>query len=99
MQESGLKPILWKNKELILLDQRVLPGTTSYITAKTLEDCIFAIREMVVRGAPAIAITGAFGITLYWNSLVSKPSFSELKLKTFRTFRIQTYRSQSKTSH
>ncbi|EMO89518.1 S-methyl-5-thioribose-1-phosphate isomerase [Leptospira noguchii] len=81
MQESGLKPILWKNKELILLDQRVLPGTTSYITAKTLEDCIFAIREMVVRGAPAIAITGAFGITLYWNSLVSKPSFSELKLK------------------
>lgn len=81
MQESGLKPILWKNKELILLDQRVLPGTTSFIHAKTMEDCIFAIREMVVRGAPAIAITGAFGITLYLNGLSSKPTLIELKKK------------------
>ncbi|MBM9501293.1 S-methyl-5-thioribose-1-phosphate isomerase [Leptospira sp. 201903071] len=81
MQESGLKPILWKEKELVLLDQRVLPGSTSFLTAKTLEDCIFAIREMVVRGAPAIAITGAFGITLYLKGLSSKPSLSELKKK------------------
>lgn len=81
MQKSGLKPILWTNKELILLDQRVLPGTTSYLKAKTLEDCIFAIREMVVRGAPAIAITGAFGIALYLNGLSSQPTFSQLKTK------------------
>ncbi|EMJ92380.1 S-methyl-5-thioribose-1-phosphate isomerase [Leptospira alstonii] len=81
MRESVLKPILWTNKELILLDQRVLPGTTSYLTAKTMEDCIFAIREMVVRGAPAIAITGAFGIVLYLNGLSSKPTLSELKIK------------------
>lgn len=81
MQESGLKPILWKEGTLTLLDQRVLPGTTSFLTAKTMEDCIFAIREMVVRGAPAIAITGAFGITLYLNGLSQKPSLSELKKK------------------
>ncbi|XDD49071.1 S-methyl-5-thioribose-1-phosphate isomerase [Leptospira sp. WS92.C1] len=81
MQESGLKPILWKEKKLILLDQRVLPGSTSYLTAETLEDCIFAIREMVVRGAPAIAITGAFGIAIYLNALSSKPSPAEFKKK------------------
>lgn len=81
MQESGLKPILWKEGTLTLLDQRVLPGVTSFLIAKTMEDCIFAIREMVVRGAPAIAITGAFGIALYLNGLSQKPSLSELKKK------------------
>ncbi|PKA03208.1 S-methyl-5-thioribose-1-phosphate isomerase, partial [Leptospira ellisii] len=81
MQKSGLKPILWNDEKLILLDQRVLPGSASYLTATTMEDVIHAIREMAVRGAPAIAITGAFGIALYLNGCSSKPSYSELNKK------------------
>lgn len=47
---------------LYLIDQRVLPATYTYFTCKTYEDVEFAIRDMVVRGAPAIGATAAYGV-------------------------------------
>ncbi|HEX4822718.1 MAG TPA: S-methyl-5-thioribose-1-phosphate isomerase [Candidatus Polarisedimenticolaceae bacterium] len=47
-----------------LLDQRRLPGVTDYVTLRTAEEVAGAIRAMVVRGAPAIGVTAAFGLTL-----------------------------------
>lgn len=64
MSHSEFLPIQWKSTHLSLLDQRALPGKKEFLDIYTVEDTIFAIREMVVRGAPAIAITGAFGLTL-----------------------------------
>lgn len=58
------EPISFQNGELILLDQRQLPGTVEYFPAKKVEDVIFAISEMVTRGAPAIGITAAYGVYL-----------------------------------
>jgi len=47
-----------------LLDQRKLPQAAVYITCKTPEETADAIRQMVVRGAPAIGVTAAFGIAV-----------------------------------
>lgn len=59
-----VKPIEWAGDRLILLDQRFLPFETKYIEAKTVANVADAIREMKVRGAPAIGITAAFGMVL-----------------------------------
>lgn len=47
-----------------LIDQRKLPAEEVYFTARTADEVAFAIRDMVVRGAPAIGITAAFGVAL-----------------------------------
>lgn len=53
-----------ENVTLDILDQLLLPYTTKYISVKTIEDAFQAIKLMQVRGAPAIAIVGAFAITV-----------------------------------
>ena len=59
-----IEPIRWKGDRLELLDQRLLPDQTVYITCKTAEEVAAAIRDMVVRGAPAIGCAAAFGVVL-----------------------------------
>ena len=56
---------LWfENEELKLIDQRKLPFKFEIFTAKTVEDVIFAIKEMVVRGAPAIGAAAVYGMVI-----------------------------------
>ena len=55
--------ILWDDT-LWLLDQRRLPGEVTFVRCESAADAARAIREMVVRGAPAIGITAAFGVVL-----------------------------------
>jgi len=59
-----VQAIRWKNKQLQLLDQRVLPHKTVYLEFDGVAVVAEAIRDMVVRGAPAIGITAAYGIVL-----------------------------------
>ncbi len=58
------KAIVWENDRLYLLDQRVLPAEEVYLEYHGAEDAAEGIRSMVVRGAPAIGITAAFGVVL-----------------------------------
>lgn len=64
MPHPEFLPIQWKSTYLELLDQRILPGKKEFLKLSTAEETIVAIREMAVRGAPAIAITGVFGLSL-----------------------------------
>jgi methylthioribose-1-phosphate isomerase len=50
--------------ELVLLDQRLLPTEIRYLRLRTIDEIATAIRTMVVRGAPAIGITAAYGLAL-----------------------------------
>ena len=59
-----IEPIRWKGDRLELLDQRLLPEQTVYITCRTAAEVAIAIRDMVVRGAPAIGCAAAFGVVL-----------------------------------
>ncbi|MEZ0247690.1 MAG: S-methyl-5-thioribose-1-phosphate isomerase [Thermoproteus sp.] len=59
-----LKVIEWKGDRLSLLDQRLLPFEAKYLELKTVDGVADAIRNMAVRGAPAIGITAAYGMAL-----------------------------------
>ena len=67
MTES-YSPIIWRNEELLLLDQRLLPHEEKFVTVKTLDDCVRAIHDMVVRGAPCIGFTAILGMALWTGS-------------------------------
>ncbi|PNQ06243.1 methylthioribose-1-phosphate isomerase [Mesotoga sp. SC_NapDC2] len=54
----------WKEDRLILIDQRKLPSVEKYVECQTHEDVYHAIRDMVIRGAPAIGASAAFGYLL-----------------------------------
>ena len=56
--------ISWKGDRLELIDQRYLPFVSEYFVCRSPEDTVEAIREMVVRGAPAIGVTAAYGLVL-----------------------------------
>ena len=60
----AVEPLRWKGDRLELLDQRALPEKTVYVTCRTAADVAQAIRDMVVRGAPAIGCAAAFGVVL-----------------------------------
>ncbi|TAK82258.1 MAG: S-methyl-5-thioribose-1-phosphate isomerase [Betaproteobacteria bacterium] len=61
---AAVEPIRWKGDRLELLDQRVLPEKTVYVTCRNAAEVAQAIRDMVVRGAPAIGCAAAFGVAL-----------------------------------
>ncbi len=56
--------IRWHGDFLELLDQRVLPAETLWLPIHNSQQAAQAIRDMVVRGAPAIGITAAYGLAL-----------------------------------
>ncbi|UOD35299.1 S-methyl-5-thioribose-1-phosphate isomerase [Deferribacteraceae bacterium V6Fe1] len=59
-----VEPIIWDGKTLQLLDQRKLPLIKEYVICKTLDEVCESIKNMTVRGAPAIGVTAAFGFYL-----------------------------------
>ncbi len=61
---ENVHAIEFKHQTLILLDQRKLPNKEIYLNFNNAEDVANAITDMVVRGAPAIGITAAYGIVL-----------------------------------
>ncbi|RAI79216.1 S-methyl-5-thioribose-1-phosphate isomerase [Macrococcoides caseolyticum subsp. hominis] len=56
--------ITYDNGQLTLLDQTQLPQKTAYVTVTTYEETAQAIEQMIIRGAPLIGITAAYGVVL-----------------------------------
>ena len=59
-----VETLRWRGSSLELLDQRVLPERIEYVACRSADEVARAIRDMVVRGAPAIGCAAAFGIAL-----------------------------------
>ncbi len=59
-----LKTIEWKDDSVVLIDQTKLPNSLEFVTYTDYNDVADAIRTLVVRGAPAIGVSGAFGMAL-----------------------------------
>jgi methylthioribose-1-phosphate isomerase len=61
-----LQPVAWSadGRGVRILDQRALPERETYRDLRTVDDVRAAIRTLAVRGAPAIGIAGAMGVTL-----------------------------------
>ena len=58
------RAIEWRDQQLILLDQRLLPNTVEFLHINSVADTYDAIKNMVVRGAPAIGVTAAYGVVI-----------------------------------
>lgn len=61
---STLTAIRWDGDQLLLLDQRLLPHEERWLALRSWREVARAIADMVVRGAPAIGIAGAYGMAL-----------------------------------
>ncbi len=61
---SRVQPIQWTREGVVLLDQRRLPGQVVYHTYTDYRELARAIKDMVIRGAPAIGIAAAMGVAL-----------------------------------
>ncbi|MBI3773917.1 MAG: S-methyl-5-thioribose-1-phosphate isomerase [Gammaproteobacteria bacterium] len=59
-----IRAVEWSEAGLKLLDQRLLPMLKQWVTLRDVEGVANAIRDMVVRGAPAIGVTAAYGMVL-----------------------------------
>ena len=59
-----LKTVEWKDNSVIMIDQTKLPNNLEFVTYTNYKDVADAIRTLVVRGAPAIGVSGAFGLAL-----------------------------------
>ena len=58
------KTIAWTDEAVVMLDQRRLPDEESYLSLRTAAEVAAAIRDMAIRGAPAIGVAAALGIAL-----------------------------------
>jgi methylthioribose-1-phosphate isomerase len=61
---ATFETLRWRDGRLELLDQRALPTRTAYLSYGSAHSVAEGIREMVVRGAPAIGCAAAYGIAL-----------------------------------
>jgi methylthioribose-1-phosphate isomerase len=61
---SSLKTVEWKDNAVVMIDQTKLPNELVYVKYDNYNDVADAIRNLVVRGAPAIGVSGAFGLAL-----------------------------------
>jgi methylthioribose-1-phosphate isomerase len=59
-----VRAVFWERERLVLLDQRQLPEREIYLDVESAEQAAGAIRDMVVRGAPAIGIAAAYAVVL-----------------------------------
>ncbi len=60
----AVEPIRWTPEGVVLLDQRKLPNDVIYHTYTDYRELAHAIKQMVIRGAPAIGIAAAMGVAL-----------------------------------
>ncbi len=59
-----IKTVEWTDAGVCMIDQRLLPGEEKYPVFATYQEVADAIRDMVVRGAPAIGVSAAMGVAL-----------------------------------
>jgi len=62
--EPEVRTVRWEPNAVCLIDQSKLPHTRAVVRCESVEAVAAAIRAMVVRGAPAIGVTAAYGVAL-----------------------------------
>ena len=71
-QHTNVRPIILDNDKLLLLDQRKIPEAVEYVDATSLESMFAAIRDMIVRGAPAIGVAAALSLALEAKRIIAQ---------------------------
>jgi len=74
--DAGHLPLKLESGRLLFIDQRLLPDVLEYFDATSFGDLCFAIKEMVVRGAPSIGVAAAFGYAMEANRRALDTNYS-----------------------
>ena len=92
--ESKIRTIYWDTDKAKMLDQTVIPYEYKYVDITSGQQMFDAIKDMIVRGAPAIGIAGAYGVVLYALELEKQNlSLDEFKQKLVeKTYYMSTSR-------
>jgi methylthioribose-1-phosphate isomerase len=61
---DNIRPVVWRDGAVVLIDQRRLPLEEAYVTCTSWEQVAAAICDMTVRGAPALGVTAGMGMAL-----------------------------------
>jgi methylthioribose-1-phosphate isomerase len=64
ISSPSFKAVDWNGSNLVLIDQTLLPGEERYHAYSDAASIVDAIQRLVVRGAPAIGVAGAFGVVV-----------------------------------
>lgn len=75
----ALRTVEWKDNSVVMIDQTKLPEKLVFVKYDDYNDVANAIRTLVVRGAPAIGVSGAFGLALA--AIQSKASTKEMMIE------------------
>ncbi len=59
-----IRTVSWKNNAVVLIDQNALPLTLRYVACHSYQEVISAIKDLTVRGAPAIGVAAALASAL-----------------------------------
>ncbi|MEW6361860.1 MAG: S-methyl-5-thioribose-1-phosphate isomerase [Pyrinomonadaceae bacterium] len=57
-------PVKWSEQGVLMLDQRLLPTEEKWLTLRSVSEVAAGIKDMAVRGAPAIGVSAGYGIAL-----------------------------------
>lgn len=70
-----MRTIEWVNEtnQVRMIDQRILPRRFEYVLCGSADEMVEAIRNMTIRGAPALAVAGAYGIALALAGVTADP--------------------------
>jgi methylthioribose-1-phosphate isomerase len=69
-----IKTVFWKNNTVMMIDQKALPRTERLMVCSDYRQVIAAIKDLTVRGAPAIGVAAAMGAALGALALPAEPS-------------------------
>lgn len=73
------KPVLFRGREVLILDQTALPNQKRYISLKSAQEVAGAIKMLKVRGAPWIGVVAGYGLAIEAQRLKDKDLYSGLK--------------------
>lgn len=83
-RHDTIRAVHWRGDRLSLLDQRLLPFEETFVDCRSAAEVAQAIRDLVVRGAPAIGIAAAWGVVL---AARNEPAALDQALRTLRASR------------
>src|SRR5512136_3049873 len=69
-----IKTLYWKNKTVVMIDQNALPQIERQVVCSDYRQVIAAIKDLTVRGAPAIGVAAAMGAALGVLTLPAEPT-------------------------
>ena len=79
--QSDIRTIFWEDNTVVMIDQNALPHEERYLRFTDYKDVVAAIKDLTIRGAPAIGVAAALGIAL--GTLKLSPSSKEDLKTTF----------------